>query len=282
MTRMIKLAVMVLVMLSLAGTTFAAEDVGAVVGLRGGALIERETKIIEAKLKDGIQLKDSVETKERARAKMLFIDDSVLTMDEKSKMVIKEFLYSKDKGGRSIFNLIDGKMRSVVGKTEFEVQTPTVVAAARGTVFDCETGEMSGKSFTTCTSYEGIVEIRSTDPRISGKVSLRPGMTITVISGQALPAPTLVPAAPTSAAGAAGGAAEILPPVDQQPIAVNSISPPPPPSSTTPPSLPPTPPSPTTPSPTTPSPTTSPTLPQVPLGKPFIPSHQGPGGYGGG
>jgi len=226
MMKVMKLAVLVFAFLAFAGATYAAEDVGAVVGLRGNAVIERETKVIEAKLKDGIQLKDSVETREKAKAKMLFIDDSVLTMGEKSKVVIKEFIYSKDQRGRSIFNLIDGKMRSVVGKSEFEVHTPTVVAAARGTVFDCETGKVDGNLYTTCTSFEGLVDIRSIDPTITGRVTLRPGMTITVIGGQALPTPTIVPAAPTSAVTSGGGVAESLrslqsPPISQQPPANN-------------------------------------------------------------
>jgi hypothetical protein len=81
-------------------------------------------------------------------------------------------------------------------------------------VFDCETGQRSGKSFTTCTSYEGVVDIRSIDPTITGKVALRPGMTITVISGEPLPGPTM---APTSAVqrgvtgtGAAGPALPLI------------------------------------------------------------------------
>jgi hypothetical protein len=204
---------------------FAAENIGAVVALRGNARIERETKVIDAKVKDGIQLKDIVETKENSKAKMLFIDDSVLTLGEKSKAVIKEFVYSKDKiDRRSIFNLIDGKMRSVVGRTELEIQTPTLIAAARGTVFDIETGMISGKPFTTCTSYEGLVDIRSIDPAITGRVTLRPGMTVTVISGQPLPAPTPAPTTTTlqhSGAASATPAPSLpliqAPPIQQQP-----------------------------------------------------------------
>lgn len=181
-------------------------DVGSVVALRGDAVIERDAKVVGAKLKDGIQLRDSVATRDKSRMKMLFIDDSVLTLGEKTKVVIKEFVYSKDGAGKSLFNLLDGKMRSVVGKSSFEIHTPTMVAAARGTVFDCEAGQMNGKSFSTCTSYEGQVEIRSIDPTIAGRVTLRPGMSITVISGQPLPAPTTSPKSAVLSSGAAGGA----------------------------------------------------------------------------
>ena len=190
-----------------AGTAMAKDDVGALVALKGSALIERDAKFVEAKLKDGLLLKDTVETKDRAKAKLLFIDDSVLTMAEKSKVVIREFIYSKDARGRSIFNLIDGKMRSVVGKSDFEIHTPTVVAAARGTVFDCEIGRNGGRVFTTCTCFEGMVDIRSIDPTISGSVTLRPGMTVTVPMGQPVPAPTWAPAAPTAALQPSGVAA---------------------------------------------------------------------------
>jgi hypothetical protein len=201
----------------------AAGDIGSVVALRGNAAIERDAKVFEAKLKEGIQLRDSVETKDRSKVKMLFVDDSVLTVGEKTRVAIKEFVYSKDERGRSIFNLLEGKMRSVVGRSEFEVRTPTLVAAARGTVFDCETGQTGGKALTTCTSYEGIVDIRSIDPTITGKVMLQPGMTITVISGQPLPAPTM---APTSAAqgGAVAGAGGPSLPLVQGP-SINLIPP---------------------------------------------------------
>jgi hypothetical protein len=222
-------------MILFAATAMAKDDVGAVVALKGAALIERDAKRIEAKLKDGIQLQDSVETKDRAKAKLLFIDDSVLTMAEKSKVVIREFIYSKDARGKSIFNLLDGKMRSVVGKSDFEIHTPTVVAAARGTVFDCEIGKSGGRVFTTCTCFEGMVDIRSIDPTISGSVTLRPGMTVTVPMGQPVPAPTWAPPAPTATLQSSGvAAAEAVteslrsiqtPPITQQVPAVQPPQP---------------------------------------------------------
>lgn len=197
-------------LLALPRPALASEDIGAIVALRGSAVIQREAKSLEAKLRDGIRLMDTIETREKTRAKMLFVDDSVLTLGENSKAVIKEFVYAKDKKGRSIFNLIDGKMRSVVGKAGFEVHTPTAVAAARGTVIDFVTGMLAGVYFTTIECLEGEVDIRSTDPSISGKVVLTPGMTITVTSSQPLPSPKPVTSPKTgiSAPAEAGLSAE--------------------------------------------------------------------------
>jgi hypothetical protein len=179
----------------LTGIAFAQDEVGKVVAVRGKAVIDREKKTIEAEVNDSIFLNDTVSTMQASRAKMLFIDDSVLTLGEKSKLVIKEFVYSKDKGGRSIFNLIDGKMRSIVGKTEFEIHTPTAVAAARGTIILTETGEIDGKIFVTFICLEGGFLLSSSDPSIPGTLEVGAGMMVTMILGEPFP-PDIVPATP--------------------------------------------------------------------------------------
>src|ERR1700674_2927444 len=96
----------------------AEDDVGKVVALRGKATIQRDRTSLDAALKMGIQLRDTFQTVANARAKLMFIDGSVLTLGDNSKLVVKEFIYAKGEEGKSIFNLIDGKMRSVVGRTK--------------------------------------------------------------------------------------------------------------------------------------------------------------------
>lgn len=171
----------------------ADDTIGKIVALRGNAVIERNQKALEAKLKDGIFLIDTVATKEASRTKMLFIDDSILTVGENTRLAIKEFVYGKDDRGRAIFNLIDGKMRSVVGKTNFEVHTPTLVAAARGTVIYFEVGMIDGIKYTLVIALDGEVNITSIDPTVTGRVVLFPGMMITVKQNEVLPTPTAAP-----------------------------------------------------------------------------------------
>ncbi len=175
------------------GIAAAKDDVGTVIAVRGTAIIERDAKAFEARAKDGILLKDTVSTMEASRAKMLFIDDSVLSMGDKSKVVIREFLYSRDKGGRSIFNLIDGKMKSVVGKTSLEIHTPAAVAAARGTIILTESGVVNGKKFVTFICTEGELVITSIDPKIADEVVLTEGMMITIVEGERFPLPFRAP-----------------------------------------------------------------------------------------
>ncbi len=177
-----------LLLIGLTGIALAKDEVGTIVAIRGKAFIERDKESLEAKVKDSLFMNDTVLTKEASRAKLLFIDDSVLTLGENSQVVIREVIYSKHKVGQSIFNLLEGKMRSIVGKNHFEVHTPTAVAAARGTVILFETGVTEdGRKFTIMICTEGEVLASPLDPSLGGSVKLTAGMMIMSIEGEPFP-----------------------------------------------------------------------------------------------
>lgn len=207
---------------------FAAQDVGKVVQLKGMALVHRDSRDIPAKVHLPLQATDVVQTQEQSRTKMFFIDESILTLGPSSKASIKEFISSKE-GGASVFNLVEGSMRAVVGKNKFEVHTPTTVAAARGTVINFEVGKINGVSFTTISVLEGIVCLQGIDPAAPTApcaVELMAGYTITVTQGSPMPAPVpfepgIAPTAATSIVLLTGddpintGVAVLLPPFNQ-------------------------------------------------------------------
>ncbi len=196
-----------LIALAAASAAWAAPapsaEVGSIVNLKGSATIERAGQRLDAKLNDRLQLQDTVTTGAGARAKMLFLDESILTLAPNSKVSVKEFVYGREGGGITIFNLIEGKMRTVVGKNRFEVHTSTTIAAARGTVIEFEVGMLNGKPFTRITCLEGTVEIRSTDPSIPGSIFLNAGEEVMIIAGEPLPSPV-----PAGSGGSSGGGAE--------------------------------------------------------------------------
>ncbi len=202
----------------------SAEPLASVVTVRGKATVARGTKKLDAQPKLGLELQDTVATAEGGRVKMLFIDDSVLTLAEKTSMSIDTFVHSRSDRGDSLFNLLDGKMRAVVGKTRFEVKTPTVVAAARGTVILFDVGTLNGKSFTRVTCLEGIVDVRL--------LKAAPGTKPTLLSpGQSLVVAVKLPAAEQKTATAEQKpassdqktpAAETLPAVDQKTTAAET------------------------------------------------------------
>ena len=113
-----------------------AEPAGSVISLRGKALIERGEKERYAKVRDAVQERDTVLTRDRSRLKILFRNDSVLTLGANGKLIVKQYLHNDaTRKAESLYELADGKLRAVVGAGPFKVQTPTAYAAARGTVF---------------------------------------------------------------------------------------------------------------------------------------------------
>ena len=156
---------------------YAEDDVGIVVALKGRAEIQRDNRKIEAAVKGSILLKDTVQTKAASRAKMLFRDDSILTLGENSRVVINDYLYAEGrKKGKTVFNLMEGKLRSLVGNNEFEVHTPTVVVAARGTYFITWSEVQDGVPVSGVAVIEGVVEMWSINTAIKGMVKLERGM----------------------------------------------------------------------------------------------------------
>jgi hypothetical protein len=188
------ISTLLLMGLSSALCNAADQKVGKFVQLRGTSNIERDKKQIPAAVRGEILSSDIITTGSGSRAKLLFIDDSVLTMSDNSKLVVKEFIYSKGEQGKSVFNLLDGKMRSVVGKTKFEVHTPTAVAAARGTVIYFDVGMVNNQSYSKIICLEGNVQIRNIVPTVTGQVTLTPGTMVVVKTNE--PPPPPIPAPP--------------------------------------------------------------------------------------
>lgn len=180
---------LVFLLILFSGSAIAKEDAGRVLAVKNKALIQRENNKLKAKAKQDILMQDTAFTMKASKLKLRFNDDSILTLGESSKVVIKEYVYNKGKVGKSVFNLLDGRMRSVVGKTKFEIHTPTAVAAARGTIILTEVGMIAGRLFTVFICLEGEIIVTSSDSGISDSRLLKPGMMITVFEKEPLPEP---------------------------------------------------------------------------------------------
>lgn len=174
-------AVCAVVLVSAQTMLWAADKAGDVVTVRGKAIIERGTKQINARVKDALLESDSVATRERSRLKMLFRDDSVLTLGQNSRLSIRKYLYSpENRRAETICELADGRLRAVVGGAGFSVATPTAFAAARGTVFTVSYDAESGT--TIISVIEGTVEVRNLNEAVAGFQIVRAGQSTTITS----------------------------------------------------------------------------------------------------
>ncbi len=117
--------------------TIFAETLGKFTIVKGNVSLERKGEIFSPGVEAPVLHKDLITTGERSRAKLLFIDDSLLAIGQNSSLEITEYLIKGDKR-EGVFSLSSGKLYTKVKKllapdSKFEIHTPTAVAAVRGT-----------------------------------------------------------------------------------------------------------------------------------------------------
>lgn len=160
----------------MASSAMTTDKIGEVNALKGKAGIMRSNKKSAASVKDSVLMTDIVETEKSSRMKILFIDDSLLTLGEKSKVTIKEYVLGDEKKrGQSIFALLDGRVRAVVGKNKLEIHTPTAVAAARGTIFILWMKGNSVSPITCLAVIKGAVDLRNINKAVQTTESVTEG-----------------------------------------------------------------------------------------------------------
>lgn len=156
----------------------ADQQVGNVKDLKGTASIHRSKEKLEARKDESVFRSDLVRTAAKSRAKLLFIDDSLVMVGENTSFVISE--HFRDNKNISVFNLVDGVMNVIVGKSGFEVRTPTAVTAARGTSYLVWTeGSKTGLAVT-----EGRVDFSEVNAPADRKMIVPAGRTSVVEIGK--------------------------------------------------------------------------------------------------
>ncbi|WP_447986640.1 FecR family protein [Nitrospira sp. Nam74] len=173
------------------GHDAAVNPVGQVTAVQGKVLVTHSggRNASRINVPDEIVPHDVIQTENRARSKILFQDDTLLTIGENSIVEIAEHTYDSSVDIRSVtLKLPEGKLRALVGRifggqgSKFIVRTPTAFAASQGTYFVVWTdGTMSGVANIGTT---GQVSFTSG----SRTVVLNPGQ-FSVATAPAAPAP---------------------------------------------------------------------------------------------
>jgi hypothetical protein len=136
------------------GHDAAVNPVGQVTAVQGRVLVAHSggSEPLRVHVPDEIVPHDVIQTESKARSKILFQDDTLLTIGENSMVEIAEHTYDSSVDIRSVtLKLAEGKLRALVGRifggqgSKFIVRTPTAFAASQGTYFVVWTdGAMSG------------------------------------------------------------------------------------------------------------------------------------------
>ncbi|HSC56210.1 MAG TPA: FecR family protein, partial [Nitrospira sp.] len=129
------------------GVSAAAEDfetVGIVVAVQGTVTMQPATMTPPMRLRpfDELGPLSILDSQSSSRCKVLFTDDSLLTLGENSRLEVTEQTYRAGNDQRAfVSHLIRGAVRALVARSfegdnsTFEIHAGTAVATARGTYF---------------------------------------------------------------------------------------------------------------------------------------------------
>ena len=173
---------LLLAALAVASTAAAAEPAGRILSIEGAPQVERDGAApVELRRSDPVFVGDIIRTGE-GRAKIMFEDNSLMTLDRNTDLRITEFLFRKKSQQReSMFDLLQGRAKALVSqffssREDFRVRTPTAVAGVRGTHFLVEAlGGEGGESKVTV--FSGAVGVSDED---GNELLLETGMQVGV------------------------------------------------------------------------------------------------------
>jgi hypothetical protein len=183
----------------IAAMSARAEEVGAVAEIEGQAEVLRAGTAAWTPLKagDAVNLGDQLRTPANSKLKLLFRDDSVLTLAQSSLLKVDEQVIGAT-APISRFSLFLGTIRALVtdrygaAGARFEVETPTAVAGVRGTGFI--TAYDATREETVVLGLFDTTGVRSkADPRGEREVRVRAGEMTTVRRGSYPLRPTPTP-----------------------------------------------------------------------------------------
>ena len=185
-------AFLLLLFLSVAAGALA-QEVGTIAALDGSGKIGRRDLWIAATAGAAIQRGDELVTGQPGRMRIVFQDDTVLTIGDDSRIVVDEQVFDPDKGQtHSVLGLLQGKVSALVSEyykrpgATYQIKTATAVAGVRGTEFVVTYDPRDNR--TEVAGLSGTVEVRGAFDRSGGGVFITAQEVTTVTRGR-LPTP---------------------------------------------------------------------------------------------
>ena len=190
-------AIVAFAALLLAGAARADAPAGSVAGLEGTAEVLRPGAAwAPLGVGDPVNVGDQLRTLADGKLKVVFRDDSVLTVGPASTLAITE--QTVGAAPVSSFSLLVGSLRALVTEryakpgARFEVETPTAIAGVRGTGFIAQYD--AGGDETTIVGLYDTTLVRARDDTAAGhEVRVGPGEATTVRRGSYPIRPSVLP-----------------------------------------------------------------------------------------
>ena len=141
------------------------------------------------KIKDPVAIDDLIVTEEKGRVKLVFQDDTIVTLGEKSRIKLIDYNWSKEqKQGKFKVTINEGLFRIIGGKItksnpeSFVAKTPAASIGIRGSAY---AGSVSGKKLSVYLLSGKGIDVTNN----KGSVALlQPGLGTTVADANSAPA----------------------------------------------------------------------------------------------
>lgn len=166
-----------------------AQEVGTVAGVEGSAEIRRAGNTTAATLGAAVQRGDELRTGRPGRLRVVFQDDSVLTLSDNSQVTVDEQAFDIPNGKiQSLMRLLRGKVSAVVSEyyqrphAQYEIQTSTAVAGVRGTEF--AVGYDPRNDVTEVVAVNGRVEVHGVLDMVRRGSFVTSGESTTIARGE--------------------------------------------------------------------------------------------------
>ena len=155
-----------------------AAVVGRFTAVEGQVDLLKQGKVpaLPARVGDGVEPGDVIRTKSTARARVKFMDDSLVTLAPESRMAVADFVYEADLGQRrAVLRYFKGVIHTLVPRLlnmqepDFLMETHTAVMRVRGT----ENYTVLLPNATGAYLIDGLLELRSNNPKVTDTVFLK-------------------------------------------------------------------------------------------------------------
>ena len=174
-----------------AAPALASTEIGAAVAAAGTVEVRRASSGDWKDLEPGAPIfrGDEIRTGESGRLKILFADETVLDLAPTTELNVKEYATAEGKrGAKTVVGLTGGRVRALLGdvhadgKAVYEIETPTAVVRAAGTVFIVRY-DAANKS-TEVLGLEGSVDVQGAIGLIGPIVKIAAGQRTEVQQGK--------------------------------------------------------------------------------------------------
>jgi len=120
----------------------SAEFIGSIKSMRNSVFIVRNFETLDVSKGFKLLSKDIIVTGNKSKAKLVFADNTRITVGKNSIFEIEDYLFDKTRNSRAKFKAKSGFFQAVTGKigkiarNSFKLKTKTATIGVRGTVFE--------------------------------------------------------------------------------------------------------------------------------------------------